>query len=133
MTKELLALDSNHIWDLVPLPPDKRAIASKWVFKIKLKANGTLERYKARLVAKGYKQEFGVDYQETLSPVIKMTIVRCLIAIAAHKHGSLFQLDVNNAFLHGDLHEEVYMLPPEGLSHPPNTICKLCKSLYGLK
>ena len=130
MTNELHALATNNTWDLVPLPIGKKAIGSKWVFKVKIKADGTLERNKARLAAKGYTQEFGIDYQESFSPVVKMTTIQCLIATAAHKHWPLFQLDINNAFLHGDLHQEVYMIPPEDLSHPPNTVCKLKKNHY---
>ena len=133
MTSELQALEANNTWTLILLPPSKRAISSKWVFKVKLKADVTLERYKAHLVAKGYTQEFGIDYQETFSPVVKMTTIRCVITTAAHKYWPLFQLDINNAFLRGDLHEEVYMVPLEGLIHPPNTVFRLKKSLYGLK
>lgn len=133
MTKELAALSSNNTWDIVPLPSGKKPIGCKWVFKIKQKADGSIERYKARLVAKGYNQKYGVDYQETFIPVVKMSTVRTLIAIAAHRGWSLFQLDVNNAFLHGDLHEEVYMAIPEGVPHSSNHVCKLKKSLYGLK
>lgn len=80
MNKELQALDSNHTWDLVDLPPGKKAIGSRWVFKVKLKADGSLERCKARLVAKGFNQKYGIDYHETFSPVIKMSSVRCVLA-----------------------------------------------------
>ena len=133
MQQELAALHQNNTWDLVPPPPGKKTIGSRWVYKIKLKSDGSLERYKAPLVAKGYNQQYGIDYQETFSPVVIMTTVRCLIALAASRHWPLFQLDVNNAFLHGDLHEEVYMRVPEGLNTPPNLVCKLKKSLYRLK
>jgi hypothetical protein len=84
-------------------------------------------------VARGFTQEYGVDYKETFAPVARLSSVRALLAIAASRHWSLFQMDVKNAFLNGDLEEEVYMQPPPGLSHPPNKVCRLRRALYELK
>ncbi|MCH79837.1 retrovirus-related Pol polyprotein from transposon TNT 1-94 [Trifolium medium] len=123
---ELTALDKYNTWKLVPLPKHKHAIGCKWVFKLKLHSNGTIERYKARLVAKGYTQTEGIDYLDTFSHVVKMTTIRMFLAIAAIQNWPLYQLDVNTAFLHGDLNEEVYMKPPSGLDLPSdNLVCKL--------
>ncbi|KAL8093307.1 hypothetical protein AgCh_035258 [Apium graveolens] len=133
INKELKALADNNTWDLVELPPGKKSIGNKWVFKVKLKADGFLERGKARLVAKGFNQKHGIDYDETFSLVVKMTTVRCLIVLAASRNWKLYQLDVNNAFLHGDLKEEIFMKVPEGVPHKVNQVCRLKKSLYGLK
>ncbi|GKV45074.1 hypothetical protein SLEP1_g52197 [Rubroshorea leprosula] len=110
-------------------------IGSKWVFKTKLKADGTLERLKARFVAKGYNQVKGVDFSETFSPVIKPAIVRIVLSIAKVKGWDIRQLNVKNAFLHGKLQKPVYMAQPPGFSDPknPNYICHLKRALYGLK
>ncbi|KAJ9550333.1 hypothetical protein OSB04_014378 [Centaurea solstitialis] len=133
MAEELTALYQTHTWDLVLLPFGKHAIGSRWVFKIKTRSDGSVERYKARLVAKGYSQQYGMDYDETFAPVAKMTTVRTLIAVASIRQWKICQMDVKNAFLNGDLHEEVYMTPPPGVAHKPGEVCRLRKALYGLK
>ena len=134
MKAELQALQLNETWQLTPLPPHKTAIGCRWVYKVKHKADGSIERYKARLVAKGYTQMEGLDYLDTFSPVAKLTTVHLLLAVAAMNHWHLRQLDVNNAFLHGELEEEVYMQVPPGLTVTnPNLVCRLQRSLYGLK
>ena len=118
MNLELQAFQANNTWELVNLLVGNKLIGSKWVFKVKLKANGEPECCKPRLVAKGFNQKHGIGYEETFSHVVKMNIVASLIAVVASKHWPLFQLDVNNAFLHGDLKEEVYMKVPEGMHNP---------------
>ncbi|GJV23487.1 retrovirus-related pol polyprotein from transposon TNT 1-94 [Tanacetum coccineum] len=112
MLKDVKALEKNGIWTLEYLPEGKRAINSKWVYKIKFKPNGEVERYKARLVAKGFTQIEGVDYHDTFAPVAKLVTVRTLFAIAVKRDWIIYHLDVNNAFLHGDLEKEVYMKIP---------------------
>ncbi|KAL2230595.1 UNVERIFIED_CONTAM: Retrovirus-related Pol polyprotein from transposon RE1 [Sesamum indicum] len=133
MNAQLQALEANHTWKVVSLPPGKRAIGCKWVFKTKLRADGSVERYKARLVAKGFNQIAGIDYTDSFSPAAKSVTVRIFLAIAAAHTWLIQQLDINNAFLHGYLEEDIFMLPPEGYDVPPNLVCKLQRSLYGLK
>jgi len=118
MKAELQALQSNDTWRLTFLPPHKTAIGCRWIYKNKYHADGSIERYKARLVAKGYTQMEGLDYLDTFSPIAKLTTVCLLLALAALNQWHLRQLDVNNAFLHGELDEEVYMQVPPGLSVP---------------
>jgi len=116
------------------LPPRRKALRSKWVYKTKYKAGGFIERHKARLVIGDFEQVKDKYYKHTFSLVAKITTVRVFIALAAAMDCDLHQLDINNAFLHGFLEEEVYMLPPEGyFLAQPGQVCKLQKSLDGLK
>ncbi len=131
--KEYDSLLENETWDLVPLPKGRKTVDCKWVFKVKRNADGSVERYKARLVAKGFTQKFGVDYDETFSPVVRFESVRTIVALAAHMGMKLHQMDVTTAFLNGTLNEEIYMKQPEGFVVNENQVCKLKKSLYGLK
>ncbi|BBH02371.1 RmlC-like cupins superfamily protein [Prunus dulcis] len=112
MKAELDALQLNRTWMLVPLPPGHKPIGCKWVYKIKYNSDSSIECYNARLVAKGYTQIEGIDYSETFSPTVKITTLRYLLSIATARNWFIHQLDVQNAFLHGDLQEEVYMVPP---------------------
>ncbi|KAL9434214.1 hypothetical protein AB3S75_028943 [Citrus x aurantiifolia] len=134
MLEEMRALEKNATWEKVDLPDGKTTVGCKWVFTVKYNSDGSLERYKARLVAKGFTQTYGVDYSETFSPVAKLNTVRVLLSIAANLDWPLNQLDVKNAFLNGDLEEEVYMEPPPGFNEKfGSKVCKLKRSLYGLK
>ena len=135
MEEEILALKQNQTWNLVPKPEGVKPISCKWVYKLKTRPDGTIERYKARLVVRGFSQEYGIDYDETFSPVAKITTVRVLLALAASKSWKLWQMDVKNAFLHGELDRDIYIDQPQGfVNHEkPEYVCKLKKALYGLK
>uniref|UniRef100_A0A2N9J9M1 Integrase catalytic domain-containing protein n=1 Tax=Fagus sylvatica TaxID=28930 RepID=A0A2N9J9M1_FAGSY len=135
MNEEFEALQHQGTWVLVPQPPSKNIVGCKWVYKLKYNSDGTIARYKARLVAKGFHQQYGVDFDETFSPVVKPPTVRLILSLAVSLDWSLRQLDVKNAFLHGTLKEEVYMTQPQGYVDPqhPSHVCKLIKSIYGLK
>lgn len=131
--EELDALHKNNTWKLCDLPQDKSCVGSKWVFKIKYLSNGDVERFKARLCAKGYSQTEGTDFNETFAPTARYDTLRILFSIAAQKNLKMKQFDIKTAFLYGTLEEEVYMEAPEGLENPDNKVCRLYKSLYGLK
>ncbi|XP_020701862.1 uncharacterized protein LOC110113563 [Dendrobium catenatum] len=135
MAVEFLALQKQDTWQLVPAPSSKQILGCKWTFRKKLHADGTVARFKARLVAQGNQQEYGLDYVETFSPVAKLPTIRVLFTIALHHAWKIHQLDVENAFLHGDIQETVYMKQPNRFEDPvyPNHICLLRKALYGLK
>ena len=135
MQKEMDSLHANKVWELVPLPRNKRVIGSKWVFTRKAGPNGSVERFKARLVAQGYSQKFGLDYDETFSPLVRFESIRSVIALAAENNLKLHQMDVTTAFLNGELEEEVYMRQPEGFvsQGQGDLVCKLKRSMYGLK
>ena len=132
---EMESVLKNETWELVDLPPGKNAIGSKWVFKTKMNADGSVNKYKARLVAQGYAQQHGIDYEETFAPVVKYVSLRTVLAIANQCNMELHQMDVNSAYLNGDIDAEIYMRQPEGYIDPdnPEKLCRLRKGLYGLK
>jgi len=129
------SMQDNHVWNLVDPPSNHKPIGCKWIFKKKTDADGDIQTYKARLVAKGFSQIYGVDYDETYSPVAAPKSIRVLLAIAAFYDYEIWQMDVKTAFLNGKLSEDVYMTQPEGFVHPKNSnkVCKLERSIYGLK
>lgn len=133
MERELKSLAKNNTWVLENLPKGKKAIPCKWVYKIKINPDGSVDKYKARLVIKGYSQKKGTDYDETFSPVAKSGTIRAVLSIAASQKMKLTQFDVCTAFLYGELNEEVFMKQPEGYVDGTNRVCRLQRSLYGLK
>ena len=135
MKTEMQSMYDNQVWTLIDPPEGIKTIGCKWVFKKKTDMDGKVHTYKARLVAKGFKQTHGIDYDETFSPVAMLKSIRILIAIAAYYDYEIWQMDVKTAFLNGNLLEDVYMTQPEGFVQPGNSdkVCKLQKSIYGLK
>ena len=133
MNDEIRGLEDNATWTMELLPLGKRALGSQWVYRNEFDSAGNLERQKSRFVVGNHQKE-GIDYTETFAPVAKMVTIRAFLAIVAAKNWELHQMDVHNAFLDGDLEEEVYMkLPPGFTSSQPNMVFRLRKSLYGLK
>ena len=133
MKMEIDALKKNKTSEVVDLVREK-LVGYKWVFSMKYKADGSLERYKSRLVVKGYTQMYGVDYQDTFALVAKMNIVRVLLLLVENFDWNLYQFDVKNAFPYGDLEEEIYMVCPLRFdTDTKKKVCRLKKALYGLK
>ena len=131
MQEEYDSLMANGTWELTPLPKNCQSVGCKWVFHTKRDASGNVVRYKARLVAKGYSQVEGVD-NETFAPVAKFSTIRCILALGAIMDLAMHQMEVKTAFLNGDLEEDIYMDQPQGFVQG-DMVCKLKKSLYGLK
>jgi hypothetical protein len=134
MTEEIQAIEDNHTWVLTNLPPGRKAIGLKWVFKVKRDEKGSVVKHKARLVVKGYSQQQGVDYEEIFTPVARLEAVRLLLALAANQGWEVHHMDVKSAFLNGDLMEEVYVSQPPGfvVTRREDKVLKLRKALYGL-
>ncbi|KAL0446503.1 UNVERIFIED_CONTAM: Retrovirus-related Pol polyprotein from transposon RE2 [Sesamum latifolium] len=136
MDEEMSALILRGTWELVEVHPNTDIVACRWVFTLKFWADGTLEQYKARLVAKGFTQTYGVDYFETFFPVACLNSIRILFSLAVNLSWPMYQMDIKNAFLYGDLNETVYMDQPPGYvaqGRKQRMVCKLKKAIYGLK
>jgi len=135
MEQELESIEKNKTWELINPPVGARIIGVKWLFKTKLNEKGEIDKHKARLVAKGYSQEYGIDYTDVFAPVARWDTIRTVLALAAHKGWSVFQLDVKSAFLHGELNEDIYVEQPQGYYKQggKDKVYKLNKALYGLK
>ncbi|GKA93348.1 retrotransposon protein, putative, ty1-copia subclass [Tanacetum coccineum] len=135
MNVEIQSMMDNMVWVLVDLPSGCKTVGSKWIFKKKTDMDGIVNTYKSRLVAKCYTQLYGVDYEETFSPVADIRAIRILISIAAYYDYEIWQTDIKIAFLNGYLDEDIYMVQPEGFVDPnhPRKVCKLQRSIYGLK
>ena len=135
MREEIDALLKNETWDLVRKPAGFQPVSCKWVYRLKRKSDGSIDRFKDRLVARGFSQHQGLDYEETFSRVAKMAIVRTLISLAVKMNWRLWQLGVENAFLYGELDRDIFMMQPECFvsNDHPSYVCKLKKALHGLK
>ena len=135
MQEEFDALLRNRMWQLVPRPRHANVITAKWVFKHKLRPDGTLDRYRVCWVVRGFRQRAGVDFTDTFAPVVKPGMIRTVLQLAVSRAWPVHQMDVSNAFLHGHLEEQVFYQQPTGFVDPmcPDHVCLLSRSLYGLK
>ncbi|GJX24667.1 retrovirus-related pol polyprotein from transposon TNT 1-94 [Tanacetum coccineum] len=135
MQEELNEFERLKVWELVPHPDKVMVITLKWIYKVKLDELGGILKNKARLVARGYRQEEGIDFEESFAPVARLDAIRIFLAYAAHMNMIVYQMDVKTAFLNGILREEVYVSQPDGFvdQDNPNHVYKLKKALYGLK
>lgn len=133
--EEIKSLNEHHVWELTNLPPGKRTITCKWVFKAKLDNKGQIHTYKAQLVARGFSQLYGEHYDEVFAPVVKHETIRGLLLVAAHRKLHVRHLDVKSAYLNGELEEEIFLEQPEGFQKRghESKVLRLRKSLYGLK
>jgi hypothetical protein len=133
VAEEIAALEHTDTWDLILHAPSAVPVMCKWVYKTKTLSDDSIENYNARLVACGFYHEYGRDSEETFAPIAHRTAIHTLITVSPVCQWTISRLDVKNAFLHDDLHEEVYMHPPPGYSVPDGDVCHLCRSLCGLK
>ena len=135
MREEFEALQKNRTWELVPPSRDQKVVGNKWVYKVKYNPDSIVARYKVRLVAKGFHQTAGINFNETFSLVAKSPTIIIVLNLAVMNNWDIKQVDMNNAFLHGELCEEVFISQPKGFEdkRKPQYICKLKKALYGLK
>lgn len=117
------------------LPPNKELVSCKWILKLKRDADGNIVKHKARLVARGFTHTFGLDYTNTFSPVVKLITMLAVLTIAASRNWDIHQIDIDNAFLNGELHDEIYLQQPPGFQQHKGCglVCKLHKALYDLK
>lgn len=133
MREDLEALRKNQTWDITVLPQGSKPISCKWVYKVKRNANGTVKKFKARLVARGFLQKYGLTYHDSFAPVAKVVTVKIMLTYVVLNKWNVYQMDINNTFLHGTLEEDVFLTPPQGFEVPNGHVCKLKKALYGLK
>ena len=135
MDAEIASMDSLNVWTLQTLPKDRKVVGSTWVYKKKIGPDGEISSYKARLVAQGYSQQYGIDYQETFSPVIRFESIRTILALSVQHDWKVHQMDVSTAFLNGNMDEDIYMKQPPGYvkKGKEDLVCKLNRSIYGLK
>ena len=135
MVKEQKSIINNDVWEVVPRPKDKSVVYSKWIFKTKHSADGSIDKYKERFVARGFSQKEGIDYEETFAPATRYTSIRTVITLASNMKWKLHQMDIKTEILNGVIEEEVYIKQPQGfkINYQKTHVCRLKKALYGLK